>query len=203
MARRGPGQRHPHRCDRNRDRQHLHLDGDSSAEAATDSCGLLERSDLRLTTLVGSMPDTRFRFFIDRGGTFTDVIGVDPNTGEQRSIKVLSSDEAPLVGMRQVLGLAPTDPMPPCSIRMGTTLATNALLERRGVDCLLLISRGFRDLLEIGTQARPHIFELNIDKPKVLQRAVVEVLNAIYEADFLGFPMAFDRGAVNIKRWML
>ena len=115
------------------------------------------------------MPDTRFRFFIDRGGTFTDVIGVDPNTGEQRSIKVLSSDEAPLVGMRQVLGLAPTDPMPPCSIRMGTTLATNALLERRGVDCLLLISRGFRDLLEIGTQARPHIFELNIDKPKVLQ----------------------------------
>ncbi len=120
------------------------------------------------------MPAPRHRFLIDRGGTFTDVIGVDADSGEQHCLKVLSSDEAPLLGIRRLLGLSDDAPIPACDVRMGTTLATNALLERSGVDCVLLISRGFGDLLEIGTQARPHIFELNIKKPDVLQRAVVE-----------------------------
>ncbi len=115
------------------------------------------------------------RFLIDRGGTFTDVIGIEPNTGALRTLKVLSSDDAPLAGIRQLLGLGPKEAIPPCDIRMGTTLATNALLERRGMPCALLISTGFRDLLEIGTQARPHIFDLNIRKPEVLHNHVIEV----------------------------
>ena len=117
----------------------------------------------------------RWQFFIDRGGTFTDCLGLDPNTGELRVAKVLSSDRAPLEGIRQLLALAPDAPIPPCDVRMGTTVATNALLERKGTPTLLVITRGFRDLLEIGTQARPRIFEIDIRKPEVLYRAVLEV----------------------------
>jgi 5-oxoprolinase (ATP-hydrolysing) len=113
-------------------------------------------------------------FFIDRGGTFTDCLGIDAQ-GELRVAKVLSSDRAPLEGIRQLLGLGPHEPIPPCRIRMGTTLATNALLERTGQRFALLITRGFRDLLEIGTQARPDLFALAIQKPELLYSAVLEV----------------------------
>ena len=117
----------------------------------------------------------RWEFWIDRGGTFTDCLGRDPRGGGLRVAKVLSSDGAPLVGIREILGLEPGAPIPPCDIRMGTTIATNALLERHGVRCALLITRGFGDLLEIGTQARPRIFELEIRKPEVLYERVVEI----------------------------
>ena len=73
----------------------------------------------------------RWQFWIDRGGTFTDCLGRAP-TGELSVAKVLSDDRAPLVGIRQLLGQAPDTPIPPCDVRMGTTVATNALLERRG-----------------------------------------------------------------------
>ncbi len=117
----------------------------------------------------------RWQFWIDRGGTFTDCVGRDPESGALRIAKVLSSDRAPLDGIRRVLGLAADAPIPPCEIRMGTTIATNALLERKGRPCALVISRGFGDLLEIGTQARPHIFDLRIDKPARLYSATLEV----------------------------
>lgn len=117
----------------------------------------------------------RWQFWIDRGGTFTDCIGVAPSSGELTTLKVLSSDDAPLEGIRRILGLGASEPIPPCDVRLGTTLATNALLERRGAPCALIITRGFGDLLEIGTQARPNIFDLNIQKPGVLYSAVVEV----------------------------
>ena len=103
------------------------------------------------------------------------VSGVRPEGGEIRVAKILSSDRAPIDGIRQILGLATSDPIPPCDIRMGTTIATNALLERKGTACALVISSGFRDLLEIGTQARPRIFDLEIRKPEVLYREVLEV----------------------------
>ncbi len=74
-----------------------------------------------------------WEIFIDRGGTFTDCIARAPS-GELSVVKVLSSDRAPLEGIRLLLGLGPGAPIPPCDIRMGTTLATNALLERRGQD---------------------------------------------------------------------
>ncbi len=117
----------------------------------------------------------RWEFWIDRGGTFTDCIGRSPDTGVLRVAKVLSSDRAPLEGIRQILGVEPSAPIPPCDIRMGTTVATNALLERKGTPSGLIITRGFRDLLEIGTQARPELFNLNVHKPELLYDHVVEL----------------------------
>jgi 5-oxoprolinase (ATP-hydrolysing) len=119
--------------------------------------------------------DPRWSFWIDRGGTFTDCIGRDPVTGTLRVTKVLSSDEAPLIGIRTLLGLQPEDPIPPSEIRMGTTLATNALLERKGRRCALVVDRGFADLLEIGDQNRPDIFALRIERARVVHEAVIEV----------------------------
>ena len=102
-------------------------------------------------------------------------MGLDPNTREVRVAKVLSSDRAPLIGIRRLLGVADNAPIPPCDVRMGTTVATNALLERKGARVGLVITRGFRDLLAIGTQARPDIFALDVDKPDVLYDRVIEV----------------------------
>ncbi len=121
------------------------------------------------------MGDGNWQFWIDRGGTFTDCLGLAPASGELRVQKVLSSDRAPLVGIRALLRIADDEPIPPCSVRMGTTVATNALLERKGVRTALVITRGFADLLEIGTQARPRLFDLAIVKPQVLYGAVLEV----------------------------
>jgi 5-oxoprolinase (ATP-hydrolysing) len=117
----------------------------------------------------------RFEFWIDRGGTFTDCIARDPETGALRVAKRLSSDRAPLDAIRELLGIARDAPIPPCDVRMGTTLATNALLERKGAPFALAITRGFRDLLAIGTQARPKLFDLAIRKPELLYREVLEV----------------------------
>lgn len=117
----------------------------------------------------------RWEFWIDRGGTFTDCVGREPETGVLHVAKVLSSDRAPLEAIRRVLRLAAEDPIPPCDVRMGTTIATNALLERKGTPCALAVTRGFADILEIGTQARPRIFDLEIRKPLPLYEIVVEV----------------------------
>lgn len=117
----------------------------------------------------------RWHFWIDRGGTFTDCIGREPTTGAIHVTKVLSTDDAPLRGIRALMDLDPDEPIPPCELRMGTTLGTNALLERRGQPCALAITRGFGDLLEIGDQSRPEIFALHIDRPPPLHTAVLEV----------------------------
>jgi 5-oxoprolinase (ATP-hydrolysing) len=116
----------------------------------------------------------RWQFWIDRGGTFTDCIGCSPS-GEMSTAKILSSDRAPLEGIRELLSLEERAPIPPCDLRMGTTLATNALLEREGTPTALLISEGFRDLLAIGSQARSDLFALDIIKPELLYRRVVEL----------------------------
>ena len=117
----------------------------------------------------------RWQFWIDRGGTFTDCLGRDPRTGAVRAAKVPSTDRAPLDGIRRLLGLADGEPIPPCDVRMGTTLATNALLERRGAPCALVVTRGFGDLLRIGDQTRPELFALDIRRPTPLPVAVIEV----------------------------
>ncbi len=120
-------------------------------------------------------------FAVDRGGTFTDVVAVDPD-GHFHTRKLLSrSTEYPdpsLESIRRVLGLGSTEPLPAGKIdkiRLGTTVATNALLERKGARTLLLITSGMRDLLEIGSQARPDIFALSISKPPLLYDHVIEV----------------------------
>ena len=118
-----------------------------------------------------------WEFWIDRGGTFTDCIGLAPD-GRLHVAKLLSSDAAPLEAIRRILGQAGApggDPLPPCTVKLGTTVATNALLERRGTRTLLVANRGLGDLLRIGTQARPELFELDIRKPPPLEERVIEV----------------------------
>ncbi len=117
----------------------------------------------------------RWEFWVDRGGTFTDCIGLDPNTDRLHVAKCLSSEFAFLEGIREILQLGPDDAVPPCVLRLGTTLATNALLERRGTSCCLVITQGFKDALEIGDQTRPDLFALDIRRRAPLYRSVVEV----------------------------
>ncbi len=121
-------------------------------------------------------------FWIDRGGTFTDVIGRDPK-GKLHARKMLSENpeaykDAAVAGIRAHLGLTETQIIPAGlihEVRMGTTVATNALLERKGDRTALLITRGFQDALEIGYQDRKNIFAQNIIKPEQLYETVVEV----------------------------
>ena len=117
----------------------------------------------------------RWQIFIDRGGTFTDAIGVAPGGGEARVVKVLSSERAPIEAIRALLGLSERAAIPPCDVRMGTTLATNALLERKGARTALAITSGFGDLLRIGDQTRPELFALDIERAEPLHERVLEL----------------------------
>lgn len=124
---------------------------------------------------------SKWRFAVDRGGTFTDVIGVDP-AGEFHTMKLLSQspdyDDASIEGIRTMLGLKRDVPLPQDQIegiRFGTTVATNALLERKGGKVALLITQGFKNLLEIGYQDRPDIFKLCIRKTPPVYSTVIEV----------------------------
>jgi 5-oxoprolinase (ATP-hydrolysing) len=125
-------------------------------------------------------PNGGWEFWIDRGGTFTDVIGRDPDGAEQ-SAKLLSAsgsyEDAGVEAMRRMLGAAPGAPFPAkqvASIKLGTTVATNALLERKGARTLLVTTRGFADALAIGDQARPDLFALDIVRPAPLHAGVIE-----------------------------
>jgi len=134
------------------------------------------------------MSDGLFRFAIDRGGTFTDVYALCPG-GKVRVMKLLSVDpanypDAPREGIRRILESETGIKMPQGSpidasridwIRMGTTVATNALLERKGERMALVVTKGFKDVLFIGNQARPKLFDLEIVCPEVLYEEVVEV----------------------------
>ncbi|MEX0751994.1 MAG: hydantoinase B/oxoprolinase family protein, partial [Xanthobacteraceae bacterium] len=121
-------------------------------------------------------------FWIDRGGTFTDVVGRRPD-GTLAAHKLLSENpdayaDAAVQGIRELLGLRRNEPIPAGhigAIKMGTTVATNALLERKGERTLLLITKGFGDALKIGYQARPKIFAKHIVKPEMLYERVAEV----------------------------
>lgn len=135
-------------------------------------------------------------FWLDRGGTFTDCLGRAPDGGVHTT-KVLSSARAPIEGIRRLLGLEPDDPIPPCEVRMGTTVATNALLERKGARVALLVTRGFGDLLDIGTTQRPDLFALDIIKPQSLYARVIEVdARAAASGDVLA---GVDADAVRIQ----
>jgi len=124
----------------------------------------------------------RWDFWIDRGGTFTDIVGRRPD-GTLKAHKLLSENpeaypDAAVQGIRDLLGLKAGDPIPAGkvgAVKMGTTVATNALLERKGDRTLLLITKGFRDALKIGYQARPKIFAKEIIKPDMLYERVAEV----------------------------
>ncbi|MBD2187434.1 hydantoinase B/oxoprolinase family protein [Pseudanabaena mucicola] len=124
----------------------------------------------------------QWQFWIDRGGTFTDIVAQSPD-GNTIVHKLLSENpdrysDAPIQGIRDILGLAQTEPIPIdqiSAIKMGTTVATNALLERKGDRTVLLITKGFRDALRIGYQHRPNIFARQIILPEMLYERVIEI----------------------------
>ncbi|MFZ0504352.1 MAG: hydantoinase/oxoprolinase N-terminal domain-containing protein, partial [Chthoniobacterales bacterium] len=107
----------------------------------------------------------RWQFWIDRGGTFTDIVACAPDGGILSS-KLLSENpeqypDATVEGIRRMLGLSAGEPVPAgkiASVKLGTTVATNALLERKGEPTVLVITRGLADVLRIGTQQRPRLF---------------------------------------------
>ncbi|MEU7227066.1 hydantoinase B/oxoprolinase family protein [Streptomyces chrestomyceticus] len=124
----------------------------------------------------------RWEFWIDRGGTFTDVVGRRPDgrlvTGKLLSHRPGSTEDAAVAGIRAMLGLAPGAPVPAeriAVVKMGTTVATNALLERTGEPTVLVTTEGFRDALRIAYQNRPRIFDRRIVLPEALYERVIEV----------------------------
>jgi 5-oxoprolinase (ATP-hydrolysing) len=116
----------------------------------------------------------RWSFWIDRGGTFTDAVARGPD-GALRITKVASSDDAPVIAIRALLGLTDGAAIPPLDLRLGTTLATNALLERRGARTALVITRGFADLLALGDQTRRELFALDIVQIVPVVEQVIEL----------------------------
>ncbi|MEK9801954.1 MAG: hydantoinase/oxoprolinase family protein, partial [Curvibacter sp.] len=123
----------------------------------------------------------RWQFWIDRGGTFTDIVARRPD-GSLVTHKLLSENpdqyrDAAVAGIRHLLGLTACQPITPDQVecvKMGTTVATNALLERKGEPTLLVTTRGFRDALRIAYQNRPRLFDRHIVLPELLYAAVVE-----------------------------
>ncbi len=151
------------------------------------------------------------RIAIDRGGTFTDCVGT--LDGEDVVIKLLSEDpanyeDAPLEGIRRILSHftkreiprgEPLDTSEIDSIRMGTTVATNALLERKGEKIALVTTKGFGDCLVIGNQSRPRIFDLAIHKPDVLYSHVVEIDERVTLEDYAEDPSRHTTTAADAR----
>lgn len=149
---------------------------------------------------MGSSQERGIRIAIDRGGTFTDCVG--NLAGEDIVIKLLSEDpanyeDAPLEGIRRIMSHflgreiprgEPLDTSKIDSIRMGTTVATNALLERKGETIAMVVTKGFKDCLVIGNQSRPKIFDLAIRKPDVLYSEVVEIDERVTLEDYAEDP---------------
>ncbi|MEN2978779.1 hydantoinase B/oxoprolinase family protein [Tistrella bauzanensis] len=138
------------------------------------------------TNAAAPLTGDTWQFWIDRGGTFTDVVARAPD-GAVRTMKLLSEnperyDDAALAAIRAFLEIEPDEPIPAeriAAVKMGTTVATNALLERKGEHTALIITRGFRDALRIGYQNRPDIFAREIIRPELLYREVVEVAERV------------------------
>jgi len=128
------------------------------------------------------MDNKKWQFWVDRGGTFTDIVARKPD-GTLKTHKLLSENpevypDAAVHGIKSLLGVASGADIPPgqiAALKMGTTVATNALLERRGERTVLLITKGLRDLLRIGYQNRPDLFALNIKLPELLYEDVIEI----------------------------
>ena len=141
----------------------------------------------------------KWDFWIDRGGTFTDIVGRAPD-GSIHPHKVLSENpeayrDAAIQGIRELMGIETGAAIPSdriATVKMGTTVATNALLERKGERTALFITKGFRDALEIGYQARPDIFAKEIIKPELLYEQVYEIDERVRADGSLESPLDAD-----------
>ena len=149
---------------------------------------------------------TGWQFWIDRGGTFTDVVAKAPD-GRLATHKLLSENperypDAAIQGIRDMLGLAPGQPIPAGridAVKMGTTVATNALLERKGERTLLVVTRGFADALRIAYQVRPRLFARNVVLPELLYSRVVEVDERVMADGTVETPLDLAGAEKNIR----
>ena len=148
----------------------------------------------------------KWQFWIDRGGTFTDIVALRPD-GRIVAHKLLSESpgryrDAAIAGIRELLGVSPGAAIPGESIaavKMGTTVATNALLERKGERTVLFITRGFRDALRIAYQNRPRIFDRHIVLPELLYAKVVEVEERIGAHGAVLIPLEVERARRDLE----
>jgi 5-oxoprolinase (ATP-hydrolysing) len=155
---------------------------------------------------MASTDSPRWQFFIDRGGTFTDIVARRPD-GTLVTHKLLSENperyrDAAVQGIRDLLGIAADAPIPSAAIeavKMGTTVATNALLERRGERTLLVVTRGFADALRIAYQNRPKLFVRRIELPTLLYERVVEVDERIGAHGDVVAPLDADAAAAALR----
>jgi len=147
-----------------------------------------------------------WQFWIDRGGTFTDVVARAPD-GAITSAKLLSENpeayrDAAIQGIREVLGLSAGDPIPADGIdavKMGTTVATNALLERKGERTALVVTKGFRDALRIAYQNRPKLFARHIVLPELLYETAVEVDERLMADGTVETPLDLERARADLQ----
>jgi len=145
-------------------------------------------------------------FWIDRGGTFTDIIAYK-NSGEFRVEKLLSYnpsqyDDPVLQGIRNIIGISKNDPIPKKkinTIKIGTTIATNALLERKGEPTVLAITKGFPDLLTIGNSNRPELFDLKIKRPDLLHQETIEIDERILSNGKIDKPLDEEKAYDDLK----
>ncbi|MFI4884154.1 MAG: hydantoinase B/oxoprolinase family protein [Steroidobacterales bacterium] len=148
-----------------------------------------------------------WQFWIDRGGTFTDVVARSPD-GSLRTQKLLSENpeqyaDAAVAGIRRILGLDNSSPIPSgaiAAVKMGTTVATNALLERRGARTLLAITSGFGDALRIGYQNRPRLFDRRIVLPELLYERVLEVEERVSPQGEILTPIDLQKARAELVR---
>jgi 5-oxoprolinase (ATP-hydrolysing) len=153
------------------------------------------------------MSGAGWQFWIDRGGTFTDIVARTPD-GSLHTRKLLSDNpeqyaDAAVEGIRRILGLAEGVPIPSdaiTAVKMGTTVATNALLERRGVRTLLAITSGFADALRIGYQNRPRLFDRHIVLPELLYERVLEVEERLGAQGEVLTSIRLDQARVELTR---
>ena len=146
-------------------------------------------------------------FWIDRGGTFTDIVARDPD-GALHTAKLLSENpeqyqDAALHGIRGFLGLAAEERIPVArvaSVKMGTTVATNALLERKGEPVVLVTTKGLRDQLRLGYQARPRLFDRKIVLPEMLYSEVIEAGERVRADGTIEVPLDADRLRADLAR---
>jgi 5-oxoprolinase (ATP-hydrolysing) len=149
---------------------------------------------------------TGWQFWVDRGGTFTDVVARRPD-GALVTHKLLSENpgryaDAAVAGVRELLGVDGSEPVPADlveAVRMGTTVATNALLERTGEPTVLLVTRGFGDALRIAYQNRPRIFDRHIELPQMLYDRVIEVDERIAADGAVLTPLDEDTAAERLR----
>src|SRR5713226_9331393 len=161
----------------------------------------------RAARLCDTFDVEKWQFWIDRGGTFTDIVALRPD-GRILAHKLLSENpgryrDAAIAGIRELLGISPGAAIPGESIeavKMGTTVATNALLERKGERTVLFITRGFRDALRIAYQNRPRLFDRHIVLPEMLYSRVFEVEERIGARGEVLLPLDFRQTQKDLEK---